>query len=69
MTRAGATDHLRSGRFSPSSFPLGWKPALTSPVAHTTIVFLLEARTSVRHKRENRLCLHWVWAFEGLIFQ
>lgn len=39
-TRAGATSCPRSGGFSPLSFPLGWKPALTSPVAHTMIVFL-----------------------------
>lgn len=41
-TRAGATSCPRSGGFSPLSFPLGWKPALTSPVAHTMFFFFLK---------------------------
>lgn len=69
LSRAGATGRPCRGCFSPLSFPLCWMPALTSPVAHTKIVFLLEAHTSVRHKGENRSCLHWVWAFGGFIFQ
>lgn len=68
VTTAGAAGHPCSGGFSSPSFPLGWKPALTCLVAHTAIVFLLEVHTSLRHKRENRLCLHWVWASKGFTF-